>query len=152
MYVLLLSSSPHSLSWPSFSLPPSRNSDPGSHSRLFSPLPTTVRALPFFYREKPWTLSSLVYSRLVEWRLPDTKQFAIQLFTTPVNLWHVNAGTTGSSSTLPGVTTAVVGITYNSRFADTNGFFFVVAPPARNLRFFFFLVVGFLLLYSGVAV
>ena len=28
-----------------FSLPPSRNSDPGSHSRLFSPLSTTVRGL-----------------------------------------------------------------------------------------------------------
>ena len=27
-----------------FSLPPSRNSDPGSHGRLFSPLPTTVRS------------------------------------------------------------------------------------------------------------
>ena len=34
-----------------FSLPPSRSSDPGSHSRLFFPLPTTVRALQF-YREK----------------------------------------------------------------------------------------------------
>ena len=34
-----------------FSLPPSRNSDPGSHSRLFSPLPTTVPALRFL-REK----------------------------------------------------------------------------------------------------
>ena len=34
---------------PSF-LPPSRNPNPGSHSRLFPPLPTTVRAL-HFYRE-----------------------------------------------------------------------------------------------------
>ena len=33
-----------------FSLPPSHNSDPGSHSRLFSPLPTTVRALHFIAR------------------------------------------------------------------------------------------------------
>ena len=33
-----------------FSLPPSRNSDPGSHSRLFFLLPTTVRTLNF-YRE-----------------------------------------------------------------------------------------------------
>ena len=32
---------------PSF-LSPSRNSDPGSHSRLFDPLPTTVRALHFY--------------------------------------------------------------------------------------------------------
>ena len=31
-----------------FSLTPSHNSDPGSQSRLFSPLPTTVRALHFF--------------------------------------------------------------------------------------------------------
>ena len=36
---------------PSFSLPPSRNSDPGSHSRLFSPIPTTVRALHFYPEE-----------------------------------------------------------------------------------------------------
>ena len=34
-----------------FPLPPSRNSDAGSHSRLFSPLPTTVRAL-HLYREE----------------------------------------------------------------------------------------------------
>ena len=33
-----------------FCLPPSRNSDPGSHTRLFS-LPVAVRAL-HFYREK----------------------------------------------------------------------------------------------------
>ena len=33
-----------------FSLPPNRSSDPGLHSRLISPLPTTVRAL-HFYRE-----------------------------------------------------------------------------------------------------
>ena len=39
-----------------FSLHPSRNSDPGSHSTLFSPLPTTVctvGALPFLSREDP---------------------------------------------------------------------------------------------------
>ena len=42
-----------------FSLPPSRSSDPGSHSRLFPPLPTTVRAL-HFYRAKISALSSLV--------------------------------------------------------------------------------------------
>ena len=47
-----------------FSLPPSSNSDPGSHSRLFSPLPTTVRAL-HFYREKISELSSLVDSRRI---------------------------------------------------------------------------------------
>ena len=49
-----------------FSLPPSRNSDPGSHSRLFSPLTTTVTAYYgtclAFYREKESTLSSLVDS------------------------------------------------------------------------------------------
>ena len=45
-----------------FSPPPSRNSDLGSHSRLFSPLPTTVRAL-HFYREMASALSSLVDSR-----------------------------------------------------------------------------------------
>ena len=42
-----------------FSLPPSRNSDPGSHSRLFFSLPTTVRAL-HFYRENISAPSSLV--------------------------------------------------------------------------------------------
>ena len=45
-----------------FSLPPSRISDPGSHSRLFSPLPTTVRTFNF-YRKMISTLSSLVDSR-----------------------------------------------------------------------------------------
>ena len=44
--------------WPFlFSFPPSRNSDPGSHSWLFSPFPTTVRAL-HFYREKISALPS----------------------------------------------------------------------------------------------
>ena len=47
-----------------FSLPPSRNSDPGSHSRLFSPPHTTVRAL-LFDREKISALSSLVDSRRI---------------------------------------------------------------------------------------
>ena len=43
-----------------FSLPPSRNSDPGSHGRLLSPLPATVRALHFLTREEcsPFFLSS----------------------------------------------------------------------------------------------
>ena len=45
-----------------FSLPPSRNSDPGAHSRLFSPFPTKVRAV-HFRREKISALSSLVDSR-----------------------------------------------------------------------------------------
>ena len=47
-----------------FSSPPSRNSDPGSHGRLFSPLPATVHALQF-YREKISALSSLVDSRRI---------------------------------------------------------------------------------------
>ena len=47
-----------------FSLPPSLNSDPGSHGRLFFPLSTTVRAL-HFYREKISALSSLVDSRRI---------------------------------------------------------------------------------------
>ena len=46
-------------------LPPSRSSDPGYHSRLFSPpLPTTVRAFRF-YREKISALSSLGDSRRI---------------------------------------------------------------------------------------
>ena len=45
-----------------FSLPCSRDSDPGSHSRLTSPLiPTAARA--FFYREKTLALSFMVDSR-----------------------------------------------------------------------------------------
>ena len=46
-----------------FSIPPSRNSDPGSHSRLFCP-PYPLRFVPcIFYREKISALSSLVDSR-----------------------------------------------------------------------------------------
>ena len=45
-------------------LPPRRNSDPESHGRLYSPLPTTVRVL-FFYRAKNSALSSLVDSRRI---------------------------------------------------------------------------------------
>ena len=45
-------------------LPIRRNSDPESHGRLYSPLPTTVRAL-LFYRAKNSALSSLVDSRRV---------------------------------------------------------------------------------------
>ena len=37
---------------------PSRNSDPRSHSSLFSSLPTTVRPLHLFYRAKSSALSS----------------------------------------------------------------------------------------------
>ena len=58
----------HMLSSPFFfSLPLSRNSDPGSHmydSRLFSPLPATVRAF-HVYLDKTPTLSSLVDSRRI---------------------------------------------------------------------------------------
>ena len=48
-----------------FSLPPRRNSDPGSHSRLFSPLPLHYGScLSFLSREDiNSTLSSLVDSR-----------------------------------------------------------------------------------------
>ena len=45
-----------------FSLPPSRNSDSGSHRKFFYPLPTTARAL-HSYREKISRVSSLVVSR-----------------------------------------------------------------------------------------
>ena len=43
---------------------PRRNSDPGSHSRLFSPLPSTVRAL-HFYRENSLAVASLVDPRRI---------------------------------------------------------------------------------------
>ena len=62
--VLFFFSIPFIISPFCFSLPPSRNSDPGSHSRLLSPLPTTVRAL-HFYRENISALSSLVDSRRI---------------------------------------------------------------------------------------
>ena len=57
----------HLLSSFPFSLPAinSRNSDPGSLSRLFPPLPATVRAL-HFYREKISAISSLDDSRRIE--------------------------------------------------------------------------------------
>ena len=48
---------------PSF-LPPSRNSDPGSHNRLFPPLPATLRAWSF-YCDKMLAISSLVDSRWI---------------------------------------------------------------------------------------
>ena len=54
------------LSSPFYSLSPSRNSDAGSHSRLFSPLPTTVRALHLF-REN---ISALLSSTRAELCLP----------------------------------------------------------------------------------
>ena len=47
-----------------FSLPPSRNSDPGSQSTLFFPLPITVRAL-HFDREKSSAHPSLPDSRRI---------------------------------------------------------------------------------------
>ena len=55
---------------PSFFSPSycSRNLDPGSHSRNFYPLPTTVRALHFF-REKTSALSSLVDPRRLALRV-----------------------------------------------------------------------------------
>ena len=56
-----------------FSLPPSRNSDPGSHSRLFSPFPTTVCAF-FFYREK--TSAPLPSSTRVKLCLPTLRAFS----------------------------------------------------------------------------
>ena len=56
----------HLLSSPFYSLSPSRNSDAGSHSRLFSPLPTTVRALHLF-REN---ISALLSSTRAELCLP----------------------------------------------------------------------------------
>ena len=43
---------------------PSSNSDLGSHSGFFSPLPTTVRAF-IFYRENNSAFSSLVDSRRI---------------------------------------------------------------------------------------
>ena len=66
-----------------FSHPPSRNSEPGSHSReaaSFPPLPTMVRAMRF-YREKISALSSLVDSRrIVLTHARRSKQLILFLF------------------------------------------------------------------------
>ena len=51
-----------------FALPPSRNSDPGSHSRLFSPPTHYGSRLAFFFREKIFAL--LPSSTRVELCLP----------------------------------------------------------------------------------
>ena len=53
-------------------LPHSHNSDPGSHSRRFFPLPTTARAF-LFDREKTSALASLV-----ELRLPTLGAFGMR--------------------------------------------------------------------------
>ena len=53
----------HSLSSPFYSLPPSRNSDPGSHSRLFPPPTHYGSCLAFLSRED--FSSSLVDSRRI---------------------------------------------------------------------------------------
>ena len=50
---------------PFCSLPPSRNSDAGSHSRLFPPPTHYGSCLAFFFREKISSLSSLVDSRRI---------------------------------------------------------------------------------------
>ena len=55
-FLFFFSSIPFIIS-PLYSLPPSRNSDPGSRNRLFSPLPTAVRVL-HFNREKISAISS----------------------------------------------------------------------------------------------
>ena len=62
-----------------FSLPSigRRDSDPGSHGRLSSPLPTMVRAL-HFYREKISALPALVDSRrIVPTHARRSKQLAV---------------------------------------------------------------------------
>ena len=61
-----------------FSLPPNRNSDPGSHSRLFPPLPTTVRALRLAFQ------SFLPSSTRVELCLPTLGALSSSSFKTNV--------------------------------------------------------------------
>ena len=63
----------------------SRNSDPGSRSRLFSPLPAMVRALQF-YREKISGLSCLIDSRrIVPTHATRSKQFILSFFCSQIN-------------------------------------------------------------------
>ena len=62
-----------------FFLPPSRNSDSGSHSRLSSPLPTTARVL-HFYREKSSTLSFRVDLRRIAPTLSIKALLTVDLF------------------------------------------------------------------------
>ena len=58
----------------------SHNSDPGSHSRLFSPLPTTVRAF-HFCREMASALSSLVdLRRITPTHARHSQPFALFIF------------------------------------------------------------------------
>ena len=53
---------------PLYYLRPISSSDPGSHGRLFSPLPTTVRALGgIFFARIPYPFSSLVDWHLNCW-------------------------------------------------------------------------------------
>lgn len=56
-------------------LPTSRNSDPGSRSKLSSPFPTTVRDLHLCYREKTSALSPLVDLRRIAQTKPAIKAF-----------------------------------------------------------------------------
>ena len=80
--------------------PSSRNADPGSHSRLFSPLPTTVRAL-HFYREKSSALSSLVDSRrIVLTHARRSKQLILSYFCKIENAKSHHGGIRTPGSTL----------------------------------------------------
>ena len=80
----------------SFSLPPmnSRDSDPGSHSRLFSPLPTTVRA-SHFYRHKTSALSPFDGARRIEpTQVRRSRQLILFYFRKQISpRWDLNSRT-----------------------------------------------------------
>ena len=81
----------HLLCSPFYSLPPSRNSDPGSHNRLFSP-PThygsCLAYLVFCFREKISALSSLVDSRRIVLNHARRPQQLILFLTTAKHILH----------------------------------------------------------------
>ena len=68
----------HWLSSPFFSLPPSRNSDPGSHGRLFPPPPSPLRFVPCVF-----------IPRRLQLFLPSSTLFRLCLPTLPVlSSWY----------------------------------------------------------------
>ena len=83
----------HFLSSPFFSLPPSRNSDPGSHNRLFPPPPHHGSRLTFLSRE--YVSSSLLDSRRIV-LYPQCDPSFNKRITSPsvagfeLTTWHLN--------------------------------------------------------------
>ena len=82
-----------------FSLPPGRSSDPGSHSRLFSPPTHYGPCLAFLSRQDFLsTLSSLVDSSLISLSAVDPSSFFfLQIISKISPRWDSNSSTNASS-------------------------------------------------------